>query len=76
MAQGSGPSMGSSRKSGAKKGAQKYQNKEAYRHNRNSKKTKEILAMPVNGLCKRCTEIVLWRKQYRKYKPLTAPKKW
>jgi len=29
----------------------------------------------VSGLCKHCMDIVLWRKQYRKYKPLTNPKK-
>ncbi|KAJ1918721.1 hypothetical protein H4219_002443 [Mycoemilia scoparia] len=75
MAQGAGPDKISTRKSGAKKGAQKYQNKEAYKHNRNSKRTKEILALPVDGLCKHCTEIILWRKQFRKYKPLTAPKR-
>ncbi|KAJ1675619.1 hypothetical protein EV182_000914 [Spiromyces aspiralis] len=76
MAQGSAPTKVSTRKSGAKKSGQKYQNKEAYRHNRNSRRTKEILAMPVDGLCRRCTDMVLWRKQFRKYKPLTAPKKW
>ncbi|KAJ2364397.1 hypothetical protein IW150_006489 [Coemansia sp. RSA 2607] len=60
---------------GAKKGAQKYQNAFAYTHNRGSKTTKKILALPVDGLCKRCTDQILWRKQYRKYKPLTAAKK-
>ncbi|KAJ1724781.1 hypothetical protein LPJ53_000988 [Coemansia erecta] len=60
---------------GAKKGAQKYQNAFAYTHNRGSKTTKKILALPVGGLCKRCTDQILWRKQYRKYKPLTAVKK-
>ncbi|KAJ2726226.1 hypothetical protein GGI07_000703 [Coemansia sp. Benny D115] len=65
----------STRGSGAKKGAQKYQNTFAYTHNKGSKTTEKILAMPVDGLCKRCTDQILWRKQYRKYKPLTVAKK-
>ncbi|KAJ2006241.1 hypothetical protein GGI04_000888 [Coemansia thaxteri] len=69
------PEKASSRGSGAKKGAQKYQNAFAYTHNRGSKTTKKILALPVDGLCKRCTDQILWRKQYRKYKPLTMTKK-
>ncbi|OMH85604.1 hypothetical protein AX774_g838 [Zancudomyces culisetae] len=66
----------SSRKSGAKKGSQKYQNAFAYTHNRKSKLTKKIQEMPVDGLCARCTEQILWRKKYRKYKPLTTASKW
>ncbi|ORX67097.1 hypothetical protein DL89DRAFT_52140 [Linderina pennispora] len=65
----------SSRGSGAKKGGQKYQNTFAYSHNKGSKTTKKILSLPVDGLCQHCTDMVVWRKQYRKYKPLTAPKK-
>lgn len=30
---------------------------------------------PVGGTCARCTEIIAWRKQYRKYKPRTVPGK-
>ena len=30
---------------------------------------------PVGGTCTRCTEIIAWRKQYRKYKPRTVPGK-
>ncbi|KAJ2784437.1 hypothetical protein H4R18_001147 [Coemansia javaensis] len=69
------PEKVSTRGSGAKKGAQKYQNTFAYKHNRRSKKTQVILALPVDGLCRRCTDQVNWRKQYRKYKPLTVAKK-
>ncbi|KAJ1733576.1 hypothetical protein LPJ72_002795 [Coemansia sp. Benny D160-2] len=65
----------STRGSGAKKGPQKYQNEFAYQHNKGSKTTKKILSTPIDGLCKRCTDQVAWRKQYRKYKPLSAPKK-
>ncbi|KAJ2161679.1 hypothetical protein GGF46_001272 [Coemansia sp. RSA 552] len=69
------PEKVSTRGSGAKKGAPKYKNKVAFTHNKGSKKTQKILALPVDGLCRRCTDQILWRKQYRKYKPLTAPKK-
>ncbi|KAK9720717.1 hypothetical protein K7432_003950 [Basidiobolus ranarum] len=65
----------STRGSGAKKGAQKYQNTTAYRHNKNSKKTREINALPISGLCQRCLDVLEWRKRFRKYKPLTTAKK-
>lgn len=52
-----------------------HQNTFAYRHNPNSKKTKKIMALPNEGLCRRCHDIVEWRKKYRKYKPLTKPGK-
>jgi hypothetical protein len=61
---------------GGKKKGQKYQNKEAFRHNKASKKTAKILAMPISNVCQHCKDILEWRKQYRKYKPLTQPKKW
>ena len=70
------PKKCSTRRSGAKKGPPKYQNTEAFRHNRNSALTRKILALPINGLCSRCTEILEWRKRFRKYKPLTTKKKW
>ncbi|KAJ1962513.1 hypothetical protein H4R35_007346, partial [Dimargaris xerosporica] len=58
-----------------KKSGQKYQNATAYKHNRNSKQTRKILALPNHGLCPRCHDIVEWRKRYRKYKPLTVARK-
>mmetsp|Transcript_9641 Transcript_9641/g.27037 ORF Transcript_9641/g.27037 Transcript_9641/m.27037 type:complete len:173 (-) Transcript_9641:1857-2375(-) len=64
----------SSRKGGVKR-KPAHQNKFAYKHNPKSKKTQKILASPVSGLCAHCTEIIEWRKQYRKYKPLTAPRR-
>ncbi|KAH9387296.1 uncharacterized protein NEMAJ01_2192 [Nematocida major] len=45
-----------------------HQNTFAFRHNPNSALTKEIAAIPITGLCRRCTEKINWRKQYRKYK--------
>mmetsp|Transcript_6551 Transcript_6551/g.8605 ORF Transcript_6551/g.8605 Transcript_6551/m.8605 type:complete len:180 (-) Transcript_6551:79-618(-) len=63
---------GKSKKKGR---APAHQNTYAFKHNPNSKKTAKILAMPVEGLCRRCTEKIEWRKKYRKYKPLTQPSK-
>ncbi|KAF1330457.1 hypothetical protein FI667_g5027, partial [Globisporangium splendens] len=56
-----------------KKGAPKYQNTFAFKHNPKSKKTEKILAMPIQGLCEQCTNQIEWRKKYRKFKPLTQP---
>jgi hypothetical protein len=39
------------RKGDNKKKAQKYQNSTKFRHNKNSKTTKKIDALPVAGLC-------------------------
>ena len=58
-----------------KSGAPAHANRTAYRHNPSSKLTKRILAMPICGLCPACHEQIEWRKRFRKYKPLTVPKK-
>jgi transcriptional regulator of met regulon len=54
---------------------QKYKNTYAFHHNKSSKKTKLILSFPINGLCIKCTQLIEWRKRYRKYKPLTVPRR-
>lgn len=51
-------------------GKQSHQNEFKFRHNKSSKTTKKILAIPITGLCLKCYHIVQWRKEYRKYKPL------
>ncbi|CAG8518280.1 7041_t:CDS:2 [Scutellospora calospora] len=61
--------------SSKKKGAQKHQNTYAFHANKNSKKTKLINSLPINGVCKRCKEIIEWRKKFKKYKRLTTPKR-
>ncbi|KAG2221835.1 hypothetical protein INT45_003549 [Circinella minor] len=66
---------GTSRKGNNRKTGQAHQNTTAWKPNKNSKKTREINALPVYGLCQRCTDVIMWRKKYRKYKPLTALKK-
>jgi len=53
-----------------------HMNRVAFTHNKNSKKTAIILSLPNQGLCGRCHEMIEWKKRYRKYKPLTVPKKW
>ncbi|KAI9320922.1 hypothetical protein BX666DRAFT_1820447, partial [Dichotomocladium elegans] len=58
-----------------KKKGQAHQNTTAWKPNKNSKKTKAINSLPVYGLCQRCTDVIMWRKKYRKYKPLTAAKR-
>lgn len=55
--------------------AQAHQNTTAFRHNKGSHRTKAILALPIDGLCARCRAIIEWRKQFRKYRPLTTPKR-
>ena len=67
-------SCNSNNNSKRKKGhAPAHQNTFAYRHNPKSKLTAKILASPNEGLCKRCHDKIEWRKQFRKYKPLTQP---
>ncbi|KAJ9061416.1 hypothetical protein DSO57_1024798 [Entomophthora muscae] len=65
---------GSTNSSGAKK-QQRHKNQVVYVHQKQSGLTKHINNLPVHGICKRCSDIIAWRKQYGKYKPLTVPKK-
>ena len=68
----------STRKGDRSKKGQKYQNKTAFRNNLydNSKRTKQINNQEVGGVCARCKDVIEWRKKFKKYKPLAAPKKW
>ena len=49
-----------------KKGGQKYQNTFKYKHNKASKRTAHILALPLGGVCRRCMDILQWRREFRK----------
>lgn len=60
---------------GPKSRAPAHQNSYAFIHNKNSKKTKAILAIPNVGLCRRCHDKIEWRRKYRKYRPIDQPKK-
>jgi len=53
---------------------QKYQNTFKFQHNPNSKKTSQIKAIPIEGLCRHCSDILQWKKDYRKYQTMNAPK--
>jgi hypothetical protein len=52
-----------------------HQNAVAFHHNPKSKKTAHILSLPIQHVCGKCKEKLEWRKQYRKYKPLTQATK-
>ncbi|KAL1491113.1 hypothetical protein ABEB36_011757 [Hypothenemus hampei] len=56
---------------------QKHQNRTAFKNSLHdtSQKTKEINAIQVNNVCQRCKDIIEWKIKYKKYKPLTQPKK-
>lgn len=52
-----------------------HQNSFAFIHNVHSKMTDRITASANTHVCRRCHAKIVWRKQYRKYKPRTAPGK-
>ena len=52
-----------------------HQNRTAFKHNPASRKTAKILSLPNEGLCTKCHDIIEWRKKFRKYKPLTTPRR-
>ena len=70
--------MSSQRGNVKKKKAQKHQNSTSFKNNLHdtSTKTKMINNIQVTQCCSRCTEIIEWKIKYKKYKPLTVPKKW
>ncbi|XP_013389338.1 uncharacterized protein C9orf85 homolog [Lingula anatina] len=69
--------MSSQRGNVRKTGPPKHQNKKAFKNSLHdtSKKTKEINSLEVTGVCARCKDIIDWKIKYKKYKPLTVPKK-
>ncbi len=74
-------SKGSTRRGDRTKKAPKHKNTFAFKHNKHSRKTKFISSLPTareqgSGLCLRCVQIIDWRKQYRKYKPMREAHKW
>ena len=62
----------STQKGNVGKGGQKYQNVYKFKHNKNSVKTEKIMNSPLDKLCQRCYDIIKWKMDYRKYKPLKA----
>lgn len=56
--------------------AQKHQNKTKFRNDLHdsSHKQKMINSIRIAEVCDRCVAVIEWKRQYRKYKPLTQPK--
>lgn len=56
---------------------QKHQNRTVFKNDLHdtSHRTKLINSLQINGVCQRCKDILDWKIKYKKYKPLTAPRK-
>lgn len=57
---------------------QKYQNATTFKNDLydKSKTIQQINAIEHKGICEHCKNILEWRVHFRKYKPLTQPRKW
>ncbi|XP_049822676.1 uncharacterized protein C9orf85 homolog isoform X2 [Aethina tumida] len=69
--------MSSQKGNTARTRPQKHKNKTAFKNNLHdtSNKTKLINSIHVSDVCVRCKEIIEWKIKYKKYKPLTQPRK-
>ncbi|UYV63642.1 C9orf85 [Cordylochernes scorpioides] len=58
--------------------SQKHKNDTTFKNNLYDKtvKTRLINSLQIAGCCQRCKEVLEWKIKYKKYKPLTQPKKW
>lgn len=56
--------------------AQKHQNRTSFKNDLHdtSHTIKMINNIKIAEVCERCKKIIDWKRQYRKYKPLTQPK--
>ncbi|XP_064475112.1 uncharacterized protein C9orf85 homolog [Ornithodoros turicata] len=56
---------------------QKHQNERAFKNTLHdtSGQTKKIIALKIVNVCVRCKEKIEWKIKYKKYKPLTVPRK-
>jgi hypothetical protein len=64
--------------SGPKRGPPAHQNKVAWvpaRADKHNTLKKIMAALPNSGVCQKCHDIIEWKKQYGKYKPLKVPAK-
>lgn len=62
----------------SRSGPPAHANKVKYEPNRGDKHNtlnKLVAALPSGGMCKKCTEVIEWKKSYGKYKPLKQPAK-
>ncbi|KAI8851372.1 hypothetical protein BC829DRAFT_425040 [Chytridium lagenaria] len=62
-------------KKGAGKVSQKHQNSFAFQPSKHNPHAMKLAALPAQGLCGKCVDIIDWRKRMGQYKPLTVPKK-
>lgn len=69
--------MSTQRGNNSRSRPQKHQNRNKFKNNLydTSHKTKFINQIHVSEVCERCKEIIEWKIKYKKYKPLTQPKK-
>jgi hypothetical protein len=64
-----------------KKGPPVHQNREKWvperadKHSSMREKVERDLAQPGGGVCQKCRDVIQWKKDYGKYKPLRAPAK-
>ncbi|KAJ3083107.1 hypothetical protein HDU99_000622, partial [Rhizoclosmatium hyalinum] len=56
----SGKGSSAKGKAGQAKQRQKYQNSFAYKSDKYATHMRDITALPVQGLCKRCVDIIDW----------------
>jgi len=69
--------MSSQRGNCEKKKAPKYANKTGFKNDLHdtNKRTKVIRELEVTGCCEKCRKVIEWKIKYKKYKPLTQPKR-
>jgi len=69
--------MSSQRGNPEKKKPPKYANKTAFKNDLHdtNKRTKVIRELEVTGCCDKCRKVIEWKIKYKKYKPLTVPKR-
>uniref|UniRef100_A0A0K8RCM4 Uncharacterized protein n=1 Tax=Ixodes ricinus TaxID=34613 RepID=A0A0K8RCM4_IXORI len=56
---------------------QKHQNSTAFKNTLHDKslQTKKMISLKITNVCVRCKEKIEWKIKYKKYKPLTVPRK-
>ena len=56
----------------------KHANKTKFRNDLHdtSQRTKAINCLKITSCCPKCKDVIEWKIKYKKYKPLTQPKKW
>ena len=70
--------MSSQKGNASRSRPQKYKNTSKFKNNLHDKShiTKKMNQTVISDCCERCTEIIQWKIDYKKYKLLSQPKKW